>query len=70
MWQHPSLASEVLRFCLHLFSVGGAVENFKILISSPIFAISSHTTFSHAQTGATAPLNNSYGHICNNLINE
>jgi hypothetical protein len=70
MWQHPSLASECCVSVYIYFQSEELWKIFKTLISSPIFAISSHTTFSHAQTGATAPLNNSFGHICNNLINE
>ncbi len=58
MWQFPFLSSELLRFCLHLLKVEEALENFKTLsASSPIFALSNHTTCSQTQTGATVPLN-------------
>jgi hypothetical protein len=52
-----SIFSEVPGFCLHLLKVKETVENFKNLQrSSPIFALSIHTTFSQTQTGATVPL--------------
>jgi hypothetical protein len=58
MWQFPSIFSEALHFCLHLSLVEGAVEILNTLFSSsPIFALSNHTTFSQTQTGATVPLN-------------
>jgi hypothetical protein len=54
---NPFLFSEVLRFCSHLLKVEGPVEILKMFSSSsPIFALSNHTTFSQTQTGATVPL--------------
>jgi hypothetical protein len=45
--------------CLCLLKVKGTVENYikNISGSSPIFALSIHTTFSQTQTGATVSLN-------------
>jgi hypothetical protein len=58
MWQFPSLFSKALHFCLQLQKVEEAMENFKMLSSSPpIFALSNHITFCQSQTGVTVPLN-------------
>jgi hypothetical protein len=53
-WQFEALFSEELHFCLYLLKVEGAVENFKNAQRFfSYFALSSHTTFSQTQTGAT-----------------
>jgi hypothetical protein len=49
---------KALHFCIYLLKVK---EHWKLVKpragSSPIFALSSHTTFSLTQTGATTPFN-------------
>jgi hypothetical protein len=57
----PSLFSEALRFCFHFLKVEGAVENFlKAQQFFSFFALSTHTTFSQTQTGATVPLSTQF----------
>jgi hypothetical protein len=57
MWQFPSFS---LKDCVSVYIFQKSQELWKILktlsSSSPIFALSNHTTFSQAQTGATVPL--------------
>jgi hypothetical protein len=56
-WQFPFISSELLRFCLHLLKLKKLWKILKMLSgSSPIFALSNHTTCSQTQTGATVSL--------------
>jgi hypothetical protein len=71
MWQFPSIFSEKAVFlCILIKSQWRSGKFLKTLCgSSPIFALSFHTTFSQTQTGATVPLVRG-GHFTQSAIGD